>query len=346
MTEQEPLVSIRNLRVNFNTYQGVVKVLNGIDLDIHEREVIGLVGETGCGKSVTSLAILRLIDYPGEIVEGEVWFQGNNLLELSEEEMRDIRGNRIAMIFQDPTTYLNPVFNIGDQIAEAIALHQRHLFVGREAERSSPFRRSGFDQAVKERVIQVLQLVRMPDPEKVMRQYPHELSGGMKQRCMIAIGLSCNPDLLIADEATTNLDVTIQAKVLDLMVALRAETGASMVMITHDMGVVAETCDRVAVMYAGDIVEEADVISLFDRPSHPYTMGLLEAIPKLHYEEDEELRTIRGTVPNLIDPPPGCRFHPRCLHATEICQQEKPRRTRLGPSHFVACHHVHEIHRT
>lgn len=344
MKDQGTLLSIRDLQVNFNTYQGVVKVLNNIDLDVYEREVLGLVGETGCGKSVTALAVLRLIDYPGEIVAGGIWFQDQNLLELREEQMRDIRGNRIAMIFQDPTTYLNPVFNIGDQIAEAIKLHQKHLAQG-VAKRSFPFRRNGFGQAIRERVINVLELVRMPDPDKVMKQYPHELSGGMKQRCMIAIALSCNPDLLIADEATTNLDVTIQAKVLDLMVELRAETGASMIMITHDMGVVAETCDRVAVMYAGDIVEEADVISLFDRPSHPYTMGLLEAIPNIHSTEIGELKTIRGLVPNLIDPPPGCRFHPRCSYATERCRQEKPRKTKLGPDHFVACHHLHEIHR-
>ncbi len=286
-----------------------------------------------------------MIDYPGEIVEGEIRFENEDLRALSEQEMRDIRGNRIAMIFQDPTTYLNPVFTIGDQIAEAIKLHQRHLGDGASGG-SSRFRRRGIDDAVNQRVVEVLELVRMPDPEKIMKQYPHELSGGMKQRCMIAIALSCNPSLLIADEATTNLDVTIQARVLDLMMELRAQTGASMIMITHDLGVVAETCDRVAVMYAGDIVEEASVMSLFDNPSHPYTMGLLDAIPKLDTPSDQELATIRGTVPNLIDPPPGCRFHPRCSYATEICSQEKPHRAMLGADHYVACHHVDEIRRS
>jgi oligopeptide/dipeptide ABC transporter ATP-binding protein len=327
MTEQKVILSIRNLKVNFNTYKGVAQVLNNISLDVYEREVLGLVGETGCGKSVTALSILRLIDYPGEIIEGEILFHNQDLLLLSNDEMRRIRGNRIAMIFQDPTTYLNPVYTIGDQIGEAIKIHQS----------------INSKKQIEEGVIKVLKLVRMSDPEKVVKLYPHELSGGMKQRCMIATALSCNPELLIADEATTNLDVTIQAKVLQLMMELKNLTNASMIIITHDMGVVAETCDRVAVMYAGDIVEESDVFSLFDKPMHPYTIGLLEAIPKLHEEIDQELTTITGTVPSLINIGPGCRFHPRCTYSTEKCLIEKPEKMPIGPRHFSACHHLDKV---
>lgn len=327
MTEQKAVISIKNLKVNFNTYQGVAQVLNNISFDVYEKEVLGLVGETGCGKSVTALSILRLIDYPGEIIDGEIWFHGQDLLTLSRSEMMHIRGNRIAMIFQDPTTYLNPVYTIGNQIGEVIKIHQ-HIKAKKEIE---------------ERIIKVLELVRMPDPEKIIKLYPHELSGGMKQRCMIATALSCNPELLIADEATTNLDVTIQAKVLKLMMDLRSETNASMIIITHDMGVVAETCDRVAVMYAGDIVEESDVFSLFDKPMHPYTIGLLDAIPKLQEDDDKDLTTIVGTVPSLINIGPGCRFHPRCTYSTEKCQAEKPRNILVGPKHFSACHYIDKV---
>jgi oligopeptide/dipeptide ABC transporter ATP-binding protein len=367
----EPLLSIRNLRTYFYTYAGVVRALEGIDLDVHKGETIGLVGETGCGKSVTSLSIMRLVaNPPGKIVDGKIVFKGEDLLHKSEEEMRKIRGDEITMVFQDPMTYLNPVMTLGDQIAEVITLHQdlaKEYVKYRVAElkkRYSEAESEGLDSApikgqlsrmetmlgtppklsrrqLKEiaiqRAIDVLRLVRMPYPEKVVKQYPHELSGGMRQRAMIAMALSCNPDLLIADEPTTALDATIQAQLLALLNELKKEVGASVMIITHDLGIVAETCERVVVMYAGQIAEVSQTKDLFRRPLHPYTQGLLRAVPKLHVEV-EELEIIPGSVPNLIYPPSGCRFHPRCPFAMERCRAESPPMYEVGREHQVACY--------
>jgi peptide/nickel transport system ATP-binding protein len=290
------LLHVRGLKTYFHTEEGLVQAVDGVDLTLRRGETLGIVGESGSGKSVTSLSILRLIAPPGEIAEGEIIFDGENLLNLSEEEMRHIRGNRIAMIFQQPTTCLNPVFSIGDQITESLRLHL-HLD-GRNA-----FHRG----------IELLAMVGLPDPARRMRQYPHELSGGQCQRVMIAMALACNPELLIADEPTTALDVTIQAQILDLMRNLREQIQTSIILITHDMGVIAEMADNVAVMYAGQIVEYGDVKSLFSNPKHPYTKGLLASIPVLG-EIKAELDAIPGTVPSLVNPPQGCRFADRCAY--------------------------------
>jgi oligopeptide/dipeptide ABC transporter ATP-binding protein len=361
-------LSIRNLKTYFYTYAGTVKALDGINLDVHKGETVGLVGETGCGKSVTSLSILRLVpNPPGKIVDGEIWFKGRNLLELDESEMRRIRGKDIAMIFQDPMTYINPVLTVGEQIAEVIMLHQdlraeainakirelrdkfertdpsssdaKKLSEKLEAMKLKPPKPSASDlkKAAMKKTIEMLKLVRMPYPEKIVNQYPHELSGGMRQRAMIAMALSCGPSLLIADEATTSLDVTVQAQILTLLNELKKEIETSILIITHDLGIVAEMCDEVAVMYAGVIVEHAETKPLFKNPLHPYTKGLLAAIPRLH-EDVEKLEIIPGSVPNLIDPPSGCRFHPRCDFAKEICRIERPRIIEVEPRHFVACH--------
>jgi oligopeptide/dipeptide ABC transporter ATP-binding protein len=367
----ETILQIRNLKTYFYTYAGVVRALEGIDLDIYKGETIGLVGETGCGKSVTSLSIMRLVpDPPGRIVGGEIIFKGEDLLKKSEEQMQSIRGSQITMVFQDPMTFINPVLTVGDQVTEVIALHQD---LARESvqtkideiqehiariDTSSPDRQR-LMQRVKEleatkehppepskreikkaalhRTIEVLKLVQLPNPEKVVKQYPHELSGGMRQRVIIAMALSCNPDLLIADEPTTSLDVTIQAQILALLSELKKKIGASILIITHDMGIVAETCDRVGVMYAGNIVEVSETKALFKKPLHPYTQGLLKAIPKLH-EDVKELEIIPGSVPNLIQPPSGCRFHPRCPFKMDICDKEFPSVFEVEPGHSVACY--------
>jgi len=301
------LLQVHGLKTYFFTEAGVVRAVDGIDLVLRRGETLSIVGESGSGKSVTSLSILRLIQFPpGKIVEGEIIFDGVDVLALSEEDMRHIRGNRISMIFQQPTTCLNPVFRVGDQIIEALQIHQG--LKGGEAER---------------RCIELLNMVGLPDPQRRIRQYPHELSGGQAQRVMIAMALACNPELLIADEPTTALDVTIQAQILDLMRALREKIDTSIILITHDMGVVAEMADTVAVMYAGQIVEYADVRSLFGEPKHPYTQGLLESIPVLG-EVVDQLATIPGTVPNLINPPTGCRFAERCAKRFERCDEPVP----------------------
>jgi len=317
------LLDIRDLRTYFHTQDGVVKAVDGVDFAVRRGEIVGLVGESGCGKSVTSLSVMRLISYPGKIESGEVWFDGMNLLDLPRREMTHIRGSRIAMIFQQPTSSLNPVFDAGYQLAEVLAIHQ------------SLRRAAGRKQAVK-----LLEMVGIPDPEKRIDAYPHELSGGMAQRVMIAMALACDPQLLIADEPTTALDVTIQAQILDLMRHLQAQTGTSIVLITHDLGVVAEMASRIAVMYAGRIVEEAPVRTLFKDPKHPYTQGLLASIPVLG-RVTEELDVIPGTVPNLISLPPGCRFAPRCRarveHGLEICSREEPELRSVAPDHKARC---------
>ena len=293
------LLEVKNLKTYFFTEDGVVKAVDGVDFHVNSGEVLGLVGESGCGKSVTSLSIMRLISQPGKVLEGEVIFDGQDLLKLTENEMTHMRGNRISMIFQQPQTALNPVFKVGSQISEVLNIHQD---LGKEA---------GWKRA-----IELLKMVGIPEPERRAESYPHELSGGMAQRVMIAMALACLPELLIADEPTTALDVTIQAQILDLMRDLRTKVGASVILITHDLGVIAEMAERVAVMYAGRIVEEADVKTLFAKPLHPYTQGLMSSIPVLG-KIKEKLDVIPGNVPNLINLPPGCRFAPRCRARVE-----------------------------
>ena len=317
----EPLLSIRNLSVQFFTYQGVVRALEGIDLMIQRGEILGLVGETGCGKSVLARSILRLVpDPPGKITQGEIRFKGEDILRVNGKRLREIRGNEISMIFQEPMSSLNPVFTIGNQMAEVVILHQR---VKRDRARAI--------------CLEMLSQVKMPDPDRVLSKYPHELSGGMKQRAMIAMELSCRPALLIADEPTTALDVTVQGQVLTILDDLVRRIGASVLFISHDLGVIAQLCDRVSVMYAGRVVETAPVEALFARPRHPYTVGLLQAIPSMH-EERDSLMTIPGVVPRLIDPPPGCRFAPRCAKRFEPCDRVVPPLSEVEPGHAVACH--------
>jgi oligopeptide/dipeptide ABC transporter ATP-binding protein len=323
MTDTKPLLEVKGLKTYFYTEDGVVHAVDGVDFEVLPGEVLGLVGESGCGKSVTSLSIMRLISKPGRVDAGEILLDGENLLNFPEEEMIKVRGNRISMIFQQPQTALNPVFKVGDQLAEVLNVHQD---LGKEA---------GWNRAVA-----LLKMVGVPDPVRRAHAYPHELSGGMAQRVMIAMALACVPELLIADEPTTALDVTIQAQILDLMRDLRRDMGTSVVLITHDLGVVAEMADRVAVMYAGEIVEQADVIPLFDEPLHPYTQGLIGSIPILG-EIKDELDVIPGTVPNLVNLPPGCRFAPRCQarvkHALQICTDQKPALDEVKPGHKVRC---------
>ncbi|MFQ5821416.1 MAG: ABC transporter ATP-binding protein [Candidatus Heimdallarchaeota archaeon] len=319
MSERDgDLLRVRNLKTYFYTYRGVVKALEGVNFDVGREETMGLVGETGCGKSVTSLSILRLIQYPGKILEGEIFFEDRDLLKLSEEEMRTIRGNQISMIFQEPGVALNPCLRIGFQIAETISIHQ--------------------DLTIKEAIdpaIEMLRVVGIPDPEKIVKAYPHELSGGMAQRAMIATMLSTKPKLLMADEPTSSLDVTIQAQILRLLKDLIKEVQASVLLITHDLGVVAETCDKVTVMYAGLVAESSDVRSILKNPQHPYTQGLLKALPRPG--ERGELHTIPGLVPDLVNPPSGCRFHPRCPHAMKKCSKEQPPMFKAKAGHQVAC---------
>jgi oligopeptide/dipeptide ABC transporter ATP-binding protein len=316
-----PLLSIRNLETHFFSAGKVIRALDGISFEIREGEVFGLVGETGCGKSVTALSILRLIPFPpGKIVAGSIRFKDTDLLGLPLDQMRAYRGKEISMIFQEPMTSLNPVFRIGEQMREVIMLHQR---LGKAA--------------AGEAAVRMLERVRIPDARKVVGQYPHQLSGGMRQRVMIAMELSCRPALLIADEPTTALDVTIQAQILRLIKEMKKEMGTSILLITHDLGVVAEMCDRVAVMYAGSIVEQADVIEIFERPRHPYTQGLWGAIP-LSDQEKDSLAVIPGTVPDLGRLPPGCKFHPRCPHRFKPCDKERPPMLEVSPGHQAACY--------
>jgi oligopeptide/dipeptide ABC transporter ATP-binding protein len=323
INSNKPLLEVKGLKTYFYTEDGVVRAVDGVSFEVYPGEVLGLVGESGCGKSVTSLSIMRLISKPGRIDEGEILLDGENLLKLPEDEMIKVRGNRISMIFQQPQTALNPVFKVGDQLAEVLDVHQD---LGRDA---------GWKRAVA-----LLKMVGVPDPERRAEAYPHELSGGMAQRVMIAMALACVPELLIADEPTTALDVTIQAQILDLMRDLRREMGTSVILITHDLGVVAEMAERVAVMYAGEIVEQTDVNTLFDQPLHPYTQGLIGSIPVLG-EIKERLDVIPGSVPNLVNLPPGCRFAPRCQarfkYGCTICAEVKPELEEVKPGHYVRC---------
>ena len=316
------VLEVEDLRTYFYTLDGVTRAVDGVSFEVREGETLGIVGESGCGKSVTALSIMRLIPPKiGRTVSGAVRFDGHDLLGLEESEMRDIRGNRIAMIFQEPMTSLNPVLTVGDQIAEAVTIHQK----------------AGRAEAMA-RAVEMLRLVRIPDAERRVRDYPHQFSGGMRQRAMIAMALSCNPKLLIADEPTTALDVTIQAQILKLVLELKGRFGAAVMLITHDLGVVAETCQRVIVMYAGRKVEEADVTELFDRPMHPYTRGLMASIPRRGAaKSSRRLTEIPGIVPSLREPIPGCAFAERCGFATDRCRREAPALTRNGAAHWVAC---------
>jgi len=317
----EPILKVENLTTQFFTYAGVVQAVRGVSFEIFPGEAVGLVGESGCGKSVTGLSIMRLIpDPPGKIVSGAVYLDGKNLIELSEKEMRSIRGKEISMIFQDPMTSLNPVFTIGYQIVETLMLHQN--MTKKQAE---------------ERAIELLNMVQIKSPERVINQYPHQLSGGMRQRVMAAIAIACEPKIIIADEPTTSLDVTIQAQILNLLADLKTELNSSIILITHNLAVVAGLCSRVIVMYAGIIVEEGTDTQIYDNPLHPYTWGLMKAVPKIHEEEKERLMTIPGLPPDLLSPPKGCPFALRCEYAMRICFDEKPPFFEPENGHKVAC---------
>jgi peptide/nickel transport system ATP-binding protein len=314
-----PLLELRQLSVSFATDDGTVRAVDGIDLALQRGRTLGLVGESGCGKSVTSLAVMGLLPPENSTVSGEVHFDGRDLLKIPVRELRDLRGAQLAMIFQEPMTSLNPSYTIGNQIVEAIQRHQ------------------GLDAAAaKARAIEMLKLVRISSPEKRFDDYPHKLSGGMRQRAMIAMALACGPQLLIADEPTTALDVTIQAQILDLMRGLRRDTGTAIILITHDLGVVAEMADDVAVMYAGQIVERASVAALFARPEHPYTVGLLGSIPRLD-EKRERLPSIEGRVPDMTRPPEGCRFAARCPFVEPACRTAAPALVEVAPGHLTRC---------
>jgi oligopeptide/dipeptide ABC transporter ATP-binding protein len=324
----EPLLEVKNLKTYFFTEDGVVKAVDGVDFYVNPGEVLGLVGESGCGKSVTSLSIMRLIGVPGRIVEGDIYFEGQELLKLPESEMVRMRGNRISMIFQQPQSSLNPVFKVADQVAEVLQIHQ-----GQSKQES-------WGNAV-----DLLHLVGIPDAEKKAHSYPHEMSGGQAQRVMIAMALALNPQLLIADEPTTALDVTIQAQILNLMDDLRQHMNTAVILITHDLGIIAEMADRVAVMYAGRIVEESSVNLIFEQPAQPYTRGLIASIPILGVVKDE-LDVIPGSVPNLINLPPGCRFAPRCRarleHHLQICTKLEPDLLPVEAGHSVRCWLYHD----
>ncbi|MEW6262472.1 MAG: ABC transporter ATP-binding protein [Thermodesulfobacteriota bacterium] len=318
----DQVIQIKDLKVHFQTPRGPAKAVDGVSLRLAAGQVMGLVGESGCGKSALALSLLRLLPTPPALFAGgEVWFQGRDLLRLSLEGMRKIRGNRISMIFQEPMSALNPVFTVGNQLTEVFRTHQR-------LSRSE----------AKDRAVEMIRTVGVPAPERRIKEYPHQLSGGMRQRVMIAMALACRPALLLADEPTTALDVTIQAQILDLMLELKRDLNTTILLITHDLGVVAETAERVAVMYTGRIVEEAGTESLYHDPLHPYTQGLMEAIPSPDADlKTTELKEIKGVVPNLLRLPPGCSFEPRCSQAEEICRRRVPPLIEAGPDHKVAC---------
>jgi peptide/nickel transport system ATP-binding protein len=311
---------VRGLRTYFATERGEVRAVDGVDLTLERGRTLGIVGESGCGKSVTALSIMGLVPQPpGRIAEGEVRFEGEDLLKVPPRRMRDLRGDKLSMIFQEPMTSLNPAFPVGEQIAEAVLRHRKVT-----------------KKKADENAIEMLRKVRIPSPERRARDYPHQLSGGMRQRVMIAMALACNPRLLIADEPTTALDVTIQAQILELMRLLRAELGTAIILITHDLGVIAELADEVLVMYAGKVVERCAAAQLFSEPQHPYTVGLLGSIPRLHLEQ-QRLSAIEGIVPDAAAFPQGCRFHPRCPFAVEKCRTEVPALKEVKPNHYAAC---------
>lgn len=316
----EALLSVKNLKTSFFTHVGEVKAVDDVSFDIGVGEAVAIVGESGCGKSVTAMSIMRLVSHPGKITQGSITFQGKDLVQLPDAEMHKIRGNNIGMIFQDPMTSLNPVLTIEQQITEALVLHQN---MDKKA-------------AVK-RAVELLDMVGIPSPEKRVKQYPHQFSGGMRQRVMIAMALSCNPQLLIADEPTTALDVTIQAQILELMKELKQKLSTSIILITHDLGVVAGLCSKVIVMYAGRIIETGTLRDVFYDPRHPYTWGLLKSVPRLHETEKRKLVPIVGQPPDLLNPPQGCPFNLRCDHAMGICLKERPPYFQIADGHEVAC---------
>jgi peptide/nickel transport system ATP-binding protein len=371
------ILVVDDLRLNFYTYEGVVEALDGVNLSLKKGETLGVVGETGCGKSVTGLSILNLVPPPGRIEGGKVFFNPKkkpvDLLVQKEAILRRVRGKYISMVFQDPRSALNPVYTAGDQIAEVLRHHRRKELIQRSLERINEEIEAGkagfltgyykgiyqrmlknpkalsllilskipivsryervLNEEAKKEAINMLRIMRIPDPERVVDMYPHELSGGMAQRVVIAIALACNPEVLIADEPTTNLDVTIQLQILDLIKELKEKFSSSIIYVTHDMGVIAQMCDRVAVMYAGNVVELADLFEIFKKPLHPYTQALLESIPR----PGKPFKSIEGTVPSLVDPPEGCRFNDRCPYAMEICRKEKPKMVEAKKEHFVQC---------
>jgi len=376
----DEIIRVEDLYLNFYTYEGIVKALDGVSLNIKRGEILGVVGETGCGKSVTSLSILKIIVPPGKIEGGRVKFnvkgKSYNILDLNEPTMTRVRGRYISMVFQEPRAALNPVYSVGDQIGEVFYTHRKEEIIkavieqlSKEFERSTGLKRrvcrlylslyetmlknpkslrvrlaskipilrrfqNLMKKEIRKRTVELLKILRIPDPERVVDMYPHELSGGMAQRCVIAMALVANPILLIADEPTTNLDVTVQAQILVLIRELQKKFGSTILYITHDLGVVAELCDRVAVMYAGNVVEIADVATLFKEPLHPYTQSLLESIPR----PGKPFTSIPGVVPSLINPPPGCRFNERCKYAMDVCWKKKPELVDIGKEHHVACH--------
>jgi oligopeptide/dipeptide ABC transporter ATP-binding protein len=320
------LLEVKNLRTYFFTDEGIVKAVDDVSFGLKKGESLGIVGESGSGKSVTALSIMRLIqDPPGKIIGGEIIFRGEDLLKKKEEEMREVRGNKISMVFQDPMTSLNPVFTIGDQIMEAIILHQKLDKV-----------------SARKKAIEMLEIVRIPEASKRIGEYPHQFSGGMRQRVMIAMALSCNPEILIADEPTTALDVTIQAQIIELIKQLQKDLGMSLILITHDMGIVAESCQNVLVMYAGKVVEYADVRTIFKKPSHPYTIGLLESVPRLDVRK-ERLKAIEGQPPDLVALPNYCYYAERCPYKTERCLEEIPDLIEVEPGHYSRCLYAKEI---
>ena len=319
MSNIESIFQIRGLKTQFFTSKGIVPAVDGVDITVKKGEAVGLVGESGCGKSMTAMSTMQLLQYPGRVVAGEILLDGENLLEKTKAEMDEIRGNRISMIFQEPMTSLNPVYTIGKQVSEAILIHEK---VSKEE--------------AKQRAIDIFRKVGIPEPEKRYSVYPHQLSGGLRQRVMIGMAMVCNPQLMIADEPTTALDVTIEAQILYLMKQLQKDQGTAIVMITHNLGVVAESCDYVYVMYAGKIMEEAPVRALFKNPMHPYTFGLMNSIPKMT-EVKEHLYTIKGLVPNLLNLPKGCRFCPRCDKAMKICTMYEPDLYETDDGHKVRC---------
>lgn len=317
------ILEIENLKTYFFTEAGVVRAVDDVTMSVEKGCTIGLVGESGSGKSVTAQSVLRIVPRPGRIVEGKVIFEGEDLLLKKEDEMRRYRGKKISLIFQDPTSSLNPLFTIGSQLSDIVMEHERLKK----------------DDAI-DRVVKTLKIVKLPDPESAIYQYPHQFSGGMKQRICIARALLLNPNLLFADEPTTNLDVTIQAQIISLLKDLQREMGMTLVMITHDMGIVAEMCKWVVVLYAGNVMESGSIDDIFERP-HPYTEALLKAVPRL--DETRKLISIPGNIPNLIDPPPGCRFHPRCQYAIDLCKERKPTLEEVGDGHFISCHRWREL---
>lgn len=318
--QAEPVLAIKDLRTHFFTDQGIVPAVDGIDLEVFHGQALGLVGESGCGKSVTGLSLMRLVSPPGRIVSGEVLLKGENLLSLTERQMRDRRGKDLGMIFQEPMTSLDPLYPVKDPLIEALRAH----------------RQMAKPEALKE-AVRLLAAVGIPDPERRARSYPHELSGGMRQRVMIAVALSCKPAVLIADEPTTALDVTVQAQILALLRDLQRDTGTAILLITHNLGLVAENCETVAVMYAGKVVEKAPVRTLFRNPRHPYTQGLLRAVPRLDHPPKKPLQTIAGMVPNPLKLPAGCRFRARCRWAIDRCAEEEPHLISIGGDHSAAC---------